>query len=88
VRHFAIRAARPASQSRSEPKEEPSEFEFIAGGVTDVKDIDRVIADREDDPISVPSLAVFAVEQLAGFFGEFAVLRGQWAAARVTAERV
>src|SRR5208282_4350792 len=62
-----------------------SGFQFVAGTVTHIEDMDSVIADGEYDPMLV--LFVPAVQQLADFFGEFVVLRCQWATGRMAVKR-
>ncbi len=44
-------------------------FQLVTCGVTDIEDVDRILADGEDDPVLVHALAAPAVEQFADFLG-------------------
>lgn len=51
-----------------------SGFQFVARAVVDEEDMGGIVLDREDNAISIPSLAV---EQDAQLAGEFSALVGQ-----------
>jgi hypothetical protein len=62
-----------------------SRLDLIAGAVADIEDDDRVIADREDDPILVRSLAV---EHFPNLFRELVVLGRERAAQRMARQNL
>jgi hypothetical protein len=51
-----------------------SGFQLSTGGVTDIEDVDGILAECEDDPMLAPLLP--AIEQFADFFGELVALGG------------
>src|SRR5271165_1665437 len=53
-----------------------SRLQFVAGCVTDIEDVDGLLADGEDDPMLVFPLATLAVEHLVDFLGELVALGG------------
>jgi hypothetical protein len=63
-----------------------SGLQFVTGGVTDIKDVDDILAEGEDDPMLEPLLP--AVEQFADFLGELVALGGGRASRRSGLQRV
>jgi hypothetical protein len=51
--------------------------------VTNIKDVDRILADGEYDPMMMCPLAASAIQQFADFLVELVVLRGERAAGRM-----
>lgn len=65
-----------------------SRFQLVTRCVTDMENINGVVADGEDDPMLVFPLSLPAVEEFAEFIGESAALGGDRTARGPRLQRV